>query len=128
MKKQLHVLSILMLLAACNTTSNREPEHSIIGEWDSHSTYEGKPWTFLARFKPDGTVDGIGNGKLIISQKFSVSGDTIYFRDDPTCDPNSIGAYKLTYFGDSVKVDLIDDTCSVRIMNTDKVRLGRVKK
>lgn len=117
-----------MLLAACNTPSNKEAEHSILGEWDLHETYEGKPWTLLARFKPDGTVDAIGNGKLVISQKFSVSGDTIYFRDDPNCAPNSIGAYKLTYFSDSVKIDLIDDTCSVRIMNTDKVRLGRVKK
>lgn len=127
MKKLLY--GILMLLAAaCNTPSNQETEPTILGEWDIHDTYEGKPWTLLARFKPDGTVNAMANGKLVISQKFVVSGDTIYFSGDPNCAPNSVGAYKLTYFGDSLKINLIDDTCSVRIMNTDKVRFGRVKK
>ncbi len=123
----MYVLGVAMLLTACNIASNKETEHSIIGEWDNHSTFDGKPWRTLGRFKADGTVDVIGNGKLIISQKYSVSGDTIFFREDPFCDPNSVGAYKLTYFGDSVKIDLISDDCPVRIRNADKMRMGRVK-
>ncbi len=71
-------------------------------------------------------VANITNGKPVISMNYRVSGDTIYFTGDPSCVLGSVGAYKLTYFQDSVRFDVVDDTCSVRIANTDKVRLGRV--
>lgn len=125
MKSNIGLSVMLIALLACGKKSE-ETRRTIIGEWDSHSTYDGKPWHFLARFKPDGIIDGIGNGKLIISMNYRVSGDTIYFTGDPSCVPNSVGSYKLTYFQDSVRLDMVDDTCNIRIANTDKVRLGRV--
>ena len=121
----IRLLVLMLVLVACRRNM-RETGRSIMGEWDSHSTHNGKPWLFKAHFKPDGVVDGIGNGKLVISMNYRVSGDTIYFTGDPSCVPGSVGAYKLTYFQDSVRFDVVDDTCSVRIANTDKVRLGRV--
>lgn len=119
------ILVLTVALVACRKNT-QETNRSITGEWDLHSTYNGKPWLFTARFKPDGVIDGIGNGKLVISMNYKVSGDTIYFSGDPSCVPNSVGVYKLNYFQDSVSFDRVDDTCSVRIANTDKVRLGRV--
>ena len=120
---KLLVLTVALLACRKNTKENHQ---SITGEWDLHSTFNGKPWLFTARFKPDGVIDGIGNGKLVISMNYSVSGDTIYFTGDPSCVPNSVGIYKLTYFQDSVSFDIVNDTCSIRIANTDKIRLGRV--
>jgi hypothetical protein len=120
---QLLVLTFSLLACGRNT---KESPLSITGEWDLHSTIEGKPWLFTARFKPDGVIDGIGNGKLVISMSYKVSGDTIYFTGDPSCIANSVGVYKLTYFKDSVQFNMVEDTCSIRIANTDKVRLGRV--
>ncbi|SDD55726.1 hypothetical protein SAMN04487996_101311 [Dyadobacter soli] len=125
MKLTIRLLVLLVASFACRKNSG-ETNPSITGEWDLHSTYNGKPWLFTARFKPDGVIDGIGNGKLVISMKYKVSGDTIYFSGDPSCVQNSVGIYKLHFFQDSVRFDIIDDTCSVRIANTDKFRLGRV--
>lgn len=119
------LLVLVLALLACGKNT-RESQQSITGEWDMHSTFDGKPWLFTARFKPDGVIDGIGNGKLVISMNYRVSGDTIFFTGDPSCVPNSVGVYKLAYFQDSVRFDMVDDTCSIRIANTDKVRLGRV--
>ena len=124
MNTTVKILALLVALVACRKNT-KETNRSITGEWSLHSTYDGKPWLFTARFKPEGVVDGIGNGKLVISMNYKVSGDTIYFSGDPSCLPNSVGIYKLSYFQDSVSFEKVDDTCSVRIANTDKVRLGR---
>ena len=125
MKLVTKLLVLVLALLACGKNTRESPQ-SITGEWDMHSNFDGKPWLFTARFKPNGVIDGIGNGKLVISMNYSVSGDTIFFTGDPSCVPGSVGVYKLTYFQDSLRFDMVDDTCSIRIANTDKVRLGRV--
>ncbi len=126
MKSKFTLFILAIALFACQN-KREEKEQSIEGEWDAHSTFDGKPWVFRARFKPNGIVDGIGNGKLVISMNYRVSGDTIVFKGDPSCVPGSEGVYRLNFFGDSLSFAIIQDTCAIRIANTDKVRLGKVK-
>jgi hypothetical protein len=126
MKYLLTVLSVILLFSACNTSAQKEPVRNILGEWDSHETFDGKPWHFLARFKPDGTFDGLGNGKLIVSGNYRTNGDTIFFKD-ALCNLAYEASYRLTYFKDSIRLNLITDTCQPRIAGSDKVALGKVQ-
>ncbi|RYZ44353.1 MAG: hypothetical protein EOP49_27305 [Sphingobacteriales bacterium] len=57
MKHLLTVLAIILLFSACQSSAEKEPIHDILGQWDSHETFDGKPWHFVARFKPDGTTN-----------------------------------------------------------------------
>src|SRR6218665_1678571 len=116
MKQLLAALSVILILSSCQSTSGKEPVHNILGEWDSHEVAGGKPFVFLARFKADGTFDGLGNGKLIISGQYRVNDDTIFFKD-AICNLDYEASYQLTYFKDS---------CQERINGSDKVSLGRV--
>lgn len=125
MKHLLIAFSAILLFAACQSSAQKEPTRTILGEWDSHETFDGQPWHFLARFKPDGTFDGIGNGKLIVSGQYRTAGDTIFFKDG-LCNLNYEAAYRLTYFKDSIRFNMITDTCQGRIQGSDKVTLGRV--
>ena len=115
----------LALVLACNN-SDSESGKKITGEWDAHSTMDGQPFNLLVRFKDNGVVDVMGNGKLIVSQDYRVTGDSIIFSGDPNCIPTSQGVYRYTFHKDSVRFDLLADTCSMRIQSTDQVSLARV--
>lgn len=125
MKHLLTAFASTLLLLSCQTTPEKEPIHNILGEWDSHDTFDGKPFHFQARFKPDGSFDGLGNGKLFVSGQYRTNGDTIFFKD-ALCNLDYEASYKLTYYKDSVRFNLITDTCQARIGGTDKVGLGKV--
>lgn len=125
MKHLLTAFAALLLFTACQDSTQKEPTHTILGEWDSHETFDGQPWHFLARFKSDGTFDGIGNGKLVVSGQYRTAGDTIFIKDNG-CDMNYEAAYRLTYFKDSIRLNMITDTCQPRIQGSDKLALGRV--
>lgn len=127
MKHLFPALIIALIFSSCQSSSEKEPAHTILGEWDSHETFDGKPWHFLARFKPDGTFDGLGNGKLIVSGQYRVNADTIFFKD-AICNMDYEASYQLTYFKDSVRLNVITDTCQERINGSDKVALGKVAK
>lgn len=127
MKKLLYILSISTLLAVCNTVSDKKPEHSIIGDWKNQSTNGGELFTFLLKFKADGSYDGIGNEKLVVSGHYRTTGDTIYFRDG-ICNPDYEGSYLLTYYEDSIRFDLIKDTCRIRIEGGDGFAFKKVNK
>jgi hypothetical protein len=125
--KVLSALLVLVFAVACEPKNN-EPEKVIQGEWEAQYVADGNPFVVLARFKPNGVVDVMANGKLIVSQQYRTTTDSIIFSGDPNCASGSEGVYKLTYFQDSVRVNIITDSCEVRVMNTDKVAFGRVQK
>jgi len=119
------ILAITAVIVSCQS-SPKQPSHQLPGEWDSHETFEGKPWHFQVRFKSDGSFDGLGNGKLVISGQYRTNGDTIFFKD-AICNLDYEAAYRLTWFSDSIRFNVIADTCQQRINGSDKVALGRVK-
>ena len=126
MKKFLSLACFALLIASCN--DNPKPAaaaHTILGEWDSHLTIDGKPDVFLARFKADGSFDALSNGKLILSGNYRTIGDTVFLRDG-LCDMAYEGAYRFSFPNDSLRFDLIKDTCAPRVQGSDKVTLGRV--
>lgn len=125
MKHLLATLSVILILSSCQNNSEKEPVRNILGEWDSHEVFDGKSFVFLARFKADGTFDGLSNGKLVISGQYRVNADTIFFKD-AICNLDYEASYKLTWFKDSIRFNVINDTCQERIKGSDKVALGRV--
>lgn len=120
------VLSTMLLAGKFTACRQPAPSTGITGEWDAHSTAGGQPFVFIARFKADGTYDGVGNGKLVVSGHYRTTGNTILFRD-AICNSNYEGAHKMTYCKDSVRFDLLQDTCAVRIEGTNGFGFKRKK-
>jgi len=127
MKQLLTLLGTVIILSACNNAAEKQPEHNIVGEWDAHLENQGKPYLVIGRFKDNGTYDAFIDGKLIVSGKYRTTGDSIYFRDG-SCDMEYEGLYKLTYYEDSVRFNMLQDTCQERINGSDGVAMKRVKK
>ncbi|RYY57259.1 MAG: hypothetical protein EOO09_03215 [Chitinophagaceae bacterium] len=125
MKKFLILTAVTFLLASCSNSPKTNFPTSIVGEWDSHLVINGKPDVFLARFKPNGSFDALSNGKLLLSGEYRTSGDTVFMRDG-FCDMAYEGVYRFTFPNDSLRFDLVADTCQGRVHGSDKVTLGRV--
>lgn len=125
MKKVLTLTCLIFLLASCNENAQPAAPKTIVGEWDSKQEINGKSDVFLARFKADGTFDALSNGKLMLSGEYRTTGDTIFMRDG-LCTMDYEGSYKFSFPNDSLRFDLIADTCAGRVHGSDKVTLGRV--
>lgn len=125
MKNALVILAVIGFCASCNSNAHKEPEHTLLGNWDSHSMYEGNPFVLEARFKPSGDYDGFGNGKHFVTGKYRLAGDTLFLKD-ALCNLDYEGVYTLTYFKDSIRFDVIEDTCMQRNNGTNKVAMGRI--
>ena len=67
--KVLSALFVLVFAVACEPKDN-ELEKVIQGEWETQYVSDGKPFIVLARFKLNGVVDVMTNGKLIVSQQY----------------------------------------------------------
>ncbi|MEO7446576.1 MAG: hypothetical protein ABIU55_13830 [Ferruginibacter sp.] len=130
MKNVLAILVVLISCASCTNNSTKEPEHNIVGNWDSHYTFQGKSGVLEARFKPDGEYDAFDNGKPFVSGKYRLAGDTIFLKDG-LCNIAYEGAYMLTYYKDSVRFAVVEDSCINRNRGTDGLvakRIASVKK
>jgi hypothetical protein len=127
MKRILFSLSITAVFFSCTSSEKGNDKHDIKGKWTSTSTSGGQTYEFIASFKDNGTYDGILNGKVVVSGgNFSVSGDTIAFRD-AVCNSAYTGTYRLWFHDDSVRFSLIADTCTVRREGTDGFGFKRKK-
>ncbi|MBC7626816.1 hypothetical protein [Ferruginibacter sp.] len=125
MKNVTVILAAIIFLTSCASTTPKESERSILGNWDAHGTFEGKAFVLEGRFKPGGDYDGFDNGKLFVSGKYRLAGDTIFIKDG-LCNMTYEGAYKLTYYKDSVRFNVIEDTCIGRKNGSDKLAMGRI--
>ena len=125
MKNVIKILAVMIFCASCRSSTMKQPKHDIVGKWDAHNTYQGKSYVLEARFKPGGDYDGFGNGKHFVSGKYRLAGDTIFFKDG-LCNMAYEGAYTLTYFEDSIRFNVIEDTCMQRKNGSDKVAMGRI--
>ena len=89
-----------------------------MGNWDSHYTFKGQSGVMEARFKANGNYDAFDNGKPFVTGKYRTAGDTIFLKDG-LCNMDYEGAYTLTYYKDSVRFNVIADTCTPRRNGSD---------
>ncbi|MCX2475009.1 hypothetical protein OQZ33_11765 [Pedobacter sp. MC2016-05] len=125
MKKKLAFIAIV--LAICSFKLIDEP-NPLLGKWESKTVYKEGPLSILLLFRADGTYDGFANKKTFVNGTYHVSKDTIFIAD-PICNSKYNGKYKLTIFGerDSVKFDVISDTCKARVAGANGFTFKRVK-
>lgn len=126
MKTCITLLGIAAVLSACNTAPEQLPKPDLAGEWDAHLAYKGKPYVVIGRFRSNGTYDAFIDGKLVVSGQYRTLGDSAYFRDG-NCNQEYEGLYKLTYTKDSVRFDVLQDTCQERINGSNGLAMKRVK-
>ncbi|MBS1663794.1 MAG: hypothetical protein JST68_22305 [Bacteroidetes bacterium] len=112
-------LLTLLLLASCSIP----PAHHLLGKWNNVLRRQGVTYEFVASFKPDGSYDGVLNGKVLVSGgTYEEHGDTVNFHD-PVCNISYTGQYLLKYVNDSVYFRLLSDSCTLRREGTDGVGL-----
>ena len=128
--RKLVLLSILTsVFSGCGTQAGHTITiKSIQGKWNNIALYKGKTSEFVAYFRPDGTYDGILDGKVLVSGgSYKESGDTLTF-NDAICNIAYTATYRVIYEGDSVHFHVISDTCTLRRNGTDGVGMKRVEK
>ncbi len=120
-------LALVSVIAACDSYSKEHREHTLVGEWDAHLSFEGKPYVFMARFRADGSYDGFMDGKAFVSGKYRTQGDSMYITDG-SCNINYEGLYQLIYFDkDSLRFNVLADTCKQRVEGTSGLAVKRIK-
>ena len=125
MKNVMVVVAVMVFCASCANGITKETPHNIVGNWDSHNAYEGKEYVLEARFKANGDYDAFDNGKPFVSGKYRTVGDTIYLKDG-LCNMDYEGVYVLTYFKDSARFAVIEDTCTPRRNGSDGLGVKRI--
>ena len=94
---------------------------TIVGRWEAKmpdNTVGG------VIYKPDRTYQAYVNKKVFISGHYEIRNDTISMSDNG-CPIK--GLYKLTFFADSVRYNVVMDSSNGRKHDVDKAVLGRVK-
>lgn len=129
MKTSYFKLLMLSLIVACQSADRpADGSESIQGKWVQRHTYDDKTnHDFIAFFKPDGTYDGIENGKVVLAGgNYRQHGDTLTL-NDASCDPYPIARYRIIrYAGDSLRFELISDSCDDRREGTIRLRFKRI--
>lgn len=129
MKTSYFSLLILSLVIACQPADrSANGRESILGKWAQRHSHDDKTYhDFITFFKADGTYDGIENGKVVLTGgNYRQQGDTLTF-DDPSCNPYPTAHYKIIrYAGDSLRFELIADSCTARREGTLPFRFKRI--
>src|SRR5579871_5768613 len=117
MHKYSFFMFLAAALAACQGGGTKG--HGLKGKWNNIISIGGKPSEFIAHFRPDGTYDGILDGKVLVSGgSYRESGDTVFFTD-AVCNSAYAGTYLVYYYEDSVKFRMVEDSCTLRRNGTD---------
>ena len=122
--------TIVVLIFAASLLAFTVAEIDINGLWESKVENEG---IFGMRLKEDGTVVSYVNKKVFTSGRYTLSHDTITILEDNGC-TNAVGEkmkaiYRVAMFAtDSLRLDVIEDSCTQRKSAVAKLRFGRVKK
>ena len=125
MKNVIKILVVMIFCASCKGSTMKQPKQDIVGNWDAHNTYQGKSYVMEARFKPGGDYDAFDDGKLFVSGKYRLAGDTIFLKDG-LCNMNYEGTYALNYIEDSLRCRLSADPCMQRRNGTVGLGVARV--
>jgi|GEM_PF-898656 len=129
MKTSYFRLLVLFFLVACQAADGpADGRKSIQGKWAQRHTHDDKTYhDFIAFFKTDGTYDGIEDGKVVLAGgNYRQHGDTVTL-NDASCNPYLVGQYRIIrYAGDSLRFELIYDSCTARREGTLPLRFKRI--
>lgn len=115
------MIRIFLLAAAIFAITEKE---NLLGRWESVSSTGAVTGVV---FKADNSFEGYVNRKSFTSGRYHVKGDTLFFND--TGCGGSEGIYKNNFYsnGDSLRWQVISDTCTDRVRGMQALRLGRKK-
>jgi hypothetical protein len=125
--KKLSLLSLpgIILLSAFALINDANP---LQGRWENTRMYQGRPMSLIGDFRADGTYSGFINKKVFVTGNYQVKHDTLFIYDI-TCNITYAGTYKIHFFGqDSLKFQVILDTCSGRREGTSGFLFKKLKK
>ncbi len=111
------IVTVLILIVFVSCGQKRsEIKSPVVGEWIRH----GHQGPVSLNFKADGTVEADLNNddQPDIISRYSVSGDTVTFRDSEGKKCASDGKYLMYHTAYYVSFDLIKDTCMERVRST----------
>lgn len=114
------IIIALTILIGCTTLAFTFQQKTIVGRWETKM-----PDNTIAGviYKADHTYQAYVNKKIFVSGNYEFSKDTLSMSDNG-CPIK--GFYKLTFFADSVRYNVIIDSCEGRKHDVDKAVLGRV--
>lgn len=114
------IITAAFLLSAFANTGDK-----LTGRWQTHPSPKGNVTTVY--FKEDKTFDGFINKKPFNTGQYSFENDTFTFTDNG-CDKLQ-GIYKVIFFSkeDSMRFEVISDSCAPRREGMLKLVMGRIK-
>jgi hypothetical protein len=97
----------------------------LTGRWESKPSKNGNVTGVV--FKADQTIDGYINRKPFVTGSYTLNGDMITLLDNGCA--GVPGTYKLIFFSnaDSLRFELISDSCAPRSKGMPNLVMGRVK-
>jgi hypothetical protein len=118
-------MKMMLIPAALIVLCSFMAPDKLIGRWE-RKTASGN--VVGVWFKPDNTFEAFINKKAFVSGTYTLNGN-IYTNVDNGC-PDIRGVYKITFFSndDSMRVELIVDSCLERGKGMNGNVYGRVKK
>lgn len=118
MKKFIIILTVFI---GCIALAFTFQQNVLLGRWESKMP--GKS-TGGVIYKADHTYQAYVNKKVFITGNYDLKKDTLSMSDNG-CPVK--GFYKITFFADSIRYNVIADSCTGRKHDVDKAVLGRVK-
>ena len=117
------VIISAVILAAVTIFTGKD---LLTGRWQSPVSPKGNVTGIV--FKEDNTFEGFVNKKPFVTGRYSLQQDSVFTFTDNGCDGKT-GTYKILFFSnsDSMKFQLISDSCVERREGMAKLVLGRVK-
>jgi hypothetical protein len=101
------------------------PAGKLVGRWETKPSVKGNVTGVV--FKTDGAFEGYVNKKPFVSGNYIFKDGLITFTDNG-CD-GSQAIYKVAFFSseDSLRFEVVSDTCTDRRNGMTRLILGRVK-
>lgn len=117
----------LIVVTLCSFKFYDEP-NPLLGKWEWKKVYKEGPIAIMLLFRNNGTYDGFANQKSFVTGTYRLKKDTLYI-SDPICNSKYEGTYKMTMYGaqDSVRFDVIADTCKGRVEGANATVYKRIK-
>lgn len=117
---QKSVLTFIIFIS-CTALAFTFQQNTILGRWENKMPDNS---TGGVVYKANHTYQAYVNKKVFVSGNYDLRKDTLSMSDN-SCPVK--GLYKLTFFADSIRYNVIADSCTGRKQDVDKAVLGRVK-
>ncbi len=111
----------LAIFVNCIALAFTFQQNALLGRWESKMPDKS---TGGVIHKADYTYQAYVNKKVFVTGNYDLRKDTLSMSDNG-CPVK--GFYRITFFADSVRYNVIADSCAGRKRDVDKAVLGRVK-